>query len=101
MAKDKLPGHIKSSSKELRPLISQILKRNVKLESFANCVIDMRSKIVGGSENDLKKCWKWLKQLVEEAYRVKKLYEGEIRQRLHLKEGSSSEEICQAVLRKL
>lgn len=74
VAKDKLPGKIKSSTKELKPLISQILKRNVKLESFANCVIDMRSKIAGSQENDLKKCWKWLKTLVEEAYRVKKVY---------------------------
>jgi hypothetical protein len=82
-------------------VITQILKRNIKLESFANCVIDMRSKIIDVKDNDLKKCWKWLKALVEEAYRVKKVYEGEIRTRLHLKEGISSEEICQALLRKL
>jgi hypothetical protein len=36
----------------------------------------MKSKIIDVKDNDLKKCWKWLKALVEEAYRVKKLYEG-------------------------
>jgi hypothetical protein len=32
----------------------------------------MRNKIVDAKDNDLKKCWKWLKALVEEAYRIKK-----------------------------
>lgn len=65
IAKDKNPGRIKCSQKELKPTLLQILKRNVKLESFANCVIDMRQKVSEVKENDLKKCWKWLKSIVE------------------------------------
>jgi hypothetical protein len=45
----------------------------------------MRAKISEVKDHDLKKCWKWLKGLVEEAYRVKRMYETEVRQKLGLK----------------
>ena len=47
-------------------MLDRMLKKYRRSESFVESIVDMRAKITGEREPNLKELWRWLKKTVQE-----------------------------------
>lgn len=57
-------------NQDMSLVLEALLKKYKKNESFVDSIADMRSKITGYKESNLKELWRWLKKTVQEIHSI-------------------------------